>query len=362
MTLRPFVTLALATALTALTGCPAAGDGATSAATAAAPSASAASTVSAAPATTGMAARVNGKDISYADLDKAAASNLVRIRTQEYEIRKTALDTLIDEQLMEAEATTRGITTDELVKVEVTDKAQEPSDEEAKAYFDANPPRGQVDFEKLKPRVKAFMKRQAEQEARTAFIEGLREKAGVEVFLQPLRFDVPLDGTDPIWGDANAPVTIVEFSDFQCPYCSRVNPTIEQIKKEYAGKVSLTFRDYPLPMHAEAPKASEASHCAHEQGKFWEYHDLLFANQKALKTENLKSYAAQLGLDGDAFATCLDSGKWAKDVAEDMADGQAVGVSGTPAFFINGQFLNGARPFEQFKELIDGELKAKGLL
>ncbi len=362
MTLRPLATLAFATALVALTGCPAGGDTAATAAPASAPATSSAPVAAAAAAPSGAAARVNGVDISYTELDKAAASQLVRVRTQEYEIRKTALDTLIDEQLMEAEAKTRGITKDELIKAEVTDKATEPSDAEAKAYFDANPPRGQVDFEKLKPRVKAFMKRQAEQEARTALITGLREKAGVEVFLEPLRFDVKLDGSDPRWGEADAPVQIVEFSDFQCPYCSRVNPAIEQIKKDYAGKVAITFRDYPLPMHADAPKASEASHCAHEQGKFWEYHDLLFANQKALKNENLKSYAAQLGLDSDAFATCLDSGKWAKDVAEDMADGQAVSVSGTPAFFINGQFLNGARPFDQFKELIDGELKAKGLL
>jgi protein-disulfide isomerase len=125
--------------------------------------------------------------------------------------------------------------------------------------------------------------------------------------------------------------------------------------------VAVVFRDYPLPMHPEAPKAAEAASCANEQGKFWEMHDLLFANQRKLGNDDLKGYGKQLELDEAAFNTCLDSGKYAEDVKKDMADGSAVGVTGTPAFFINGRFLNGARPYEQFAEAIDAELEAKGL-
>lgn len=311
---------------------------------------------------TGPAARIGAEEISFADLDEAASAQMVRLRTQAYDIRKQTLQGLIDDRLLAAEAKKLGVTSDELVKTEVTDKVAEPSDEEAKAYFDKNPPRGQVDFEKIKPRVKAFMKRQSEQEVRAAFISKLRDAAGVQIFLEPMRFDVTFDGDDPIYGSKDAPVMIVEFSDFQCPYCSRVNDTVEQVKKEYGDKVALVFRDFPLPMHPEAPKASEAGQCANEEGKFWGMHDLMFANQQALKDEDLKGYAKKLGLDETKFAACLDSGKWAAEVEEDKAAGSVVGVTGTPAFFINGQFLNGARPFEQFKEIIDAELSAKGLL
>jgi protein-disulfide isomerase len=308
-----------------------------------------------------VAATIGNAKITYAELDQRAASKLVRLKTQEYDIRKQTLDELIDEQLLNDEAKKRGITREELETAEIASKATEPTDEEAKAYFDANPPRGGVEFEKVMGRVKAFMKRKAEGDARLALITRLRADAGVEVMLEPLRFDVSMDD-DPTYGPKDAPITIVEFSDFQCPYCSRVNPALEQVKETYGDKISLTFRDFPLPMHPEAPKAGEASHCADEQGKFWEYHDKLFENQRALKDENLKAYAAELALDGDAFAKCLDSGKYADDIVKDKADGEMAGVSGTPAFFINGVFLNGARPFENFKEVIDAELKAKGLL
>jgi len=310
----------------------------------------------------GIAAVVNGTEISFAQVDEAAAAQLTRLKTQAYDLRKQNLDTLIDDQLVAAEAAKRGISSDELIKAEVTEKVGEVSDEEAKAYFDKNPPRGQVDFEQIKPRVKSYLQRKNEQDVRTAFMASLRASAGVKIFLQPMRFDVTFDGDDPIYGSPDAPVIIVEFSDFQCPYCSRVNPTMEQVKSTYGDKVAIVFRDFPLPMHKEAPKAGEAAQCANDQGKFWEYHDKLFANQRALKDENLKAYAVELGLEVAAFDSCLDSGKYTAEVEEDKKAGAAVGVAGTPAFFVNGQFLNGARPFDSFKELIDAELQAKGLL
>jgi len=356
-----FLALSLAVAVGACTPvAPDAGSNAT--ASAGASAAGSSSPAAVITGESGVAAVVNGTEITFAQLDEAAAAQLTRLKTQAYDLRKQSLDTLIDDQLLAAEAEKRGITSDELIKLEVTDKVGEITDEEAKAYFDKNPPRGQVDFEQIKPRVKAYMQRKNEGDLRTAFMASLRAQAGVQVFLQPMRFDVGFDKDDPIYGSADAPVVIVEFSDFQCPYCSRVNPTMEQVKTTYGDKVAIVFRDFPLPMHKEAPKAGEAAQCANDQGKFWEYHDKLFANQRALADENLKSYAADLGLDAAAFDSCLDSGKYTAEVEADKKAGAAVGVAGTPAFFINGQFLNGARPFESFKELIDSELKAKGLL
>ena len=164
---------------------------------------------------------------------------------------------------------------------------------------------------------------------------------------------------DPSWGPADAPVTIVEFSDFQCPYCARfVTQTLPQIKQTYEGKVRFVFRDFPLSqIHENAEKASEAAECANEQGKFWEYHDKLFSSQSALDVASLKSYASQLGLDTATFDQCLDSSKYAQEVQKDLQDGTSYGVDGTPAFFVNGLLVVGAQPFASFQEVIDAALQ-----
>jgi protein-disulfide isomerase len=165
---------------------------------------------------------------------------------------------------------------------------------------------------------------------------------------------------DPFKGSPDAPVTIVEFSDFQCPYCARFyKNTLPQIEEKYikTGKVKLIYKDFPLSFHQYAQKAAEAAECADEQGKFWEYHDKLFENQSQLDVASLKRYAAELGLDTQAFNECLDSGKMAAEVQQDFNEGKAKGVSGTPTFFINGQKLVGAQPFEAFERIIEEKLK-----
>lgn len=172
--------------------------------------------------------------------------------------------------------------------------------------------------------------------------------------VQPVEVDVD---DDPAIGPADAPVTIVEFSDYQCPFCARAEATIKQILNTYGGKVRFVYRDFPLGFHQYAKKAAEASECADEQGKFWAYHDLLFANQQALDIDSLKGYAADLGLDLDKFNECLDTGRYASEVEHDMQEGQSYGVRGTPAFFINGHLVSGAQPFSVFKEIIDRELE-----
>ena len=164
---------------------------------------------------------------------------------------------------------------------------------------------------------------------------------------------------DPALGDKNAPVTIIEFSDFQCPFCARFHQqTFPQINEEYVkkGKVRFVYRDYPLPFHQFAQKASEAAECADEQGKFWQYHEEIFKNQQALSIENLKKWATDLGLDSKKFNGCLDSGKMAAEVQKDLQEGGSYGASGTPAFFINGKLISGAQPYQAFKQAIDSEL------
>lgn len=311
---------------------------------------------------TGAVAVVAGQEITWEELDRKAAGRLIRLRSQAYDTRRQVLDQMIDERLVEAEAKSRGITAEALLKSDVSDKVTEPTEQEAREFWEANPRKGGGDFEQMKGKVIEFLKKKKEGEVRQAFFQSLRTKANVEVRLEPLRFDVTVDADDPRKGKADAPIQIVEFSDFQCPYCSRVLDTMKKVEETYGDKVSIVFRDYPLPMHPEAPKAGEAGQCANDQGKFWEMHDKMFANQHGLKDADLKKYAADLSLDTAAFDTCLDSGKYKDEVQGDKLAGDGVGVSGTPAFFINGRFLNGAVPFEQFKDAIDAELKAKGLL
>jgi len=165
---------------------------------------------------------------------------------------------------------------------------------------------------------------------------------------------------DPAWGPEDATVTIVEFSDFQCPYCSRFAvETYPQIKQQYGDKVRFVFRDFPLTqIHENAQKASEAAQCANEQGKFWEYHDKLFASQAALDAASLKSYASELGLDSATFDQCLDTGKYTDEVQKDLQEGAGYGVQGTPSFFINGLLVSGAQPFASFQTAIDAALAA----
>jgi len=164
---------------------------------------------------------------------------------------------------------------------------------------------------------------------------------------------------DTVKGDENAPVTIVEWSDFECPFCARFyRDTLGQIDEEYikTGKVKLVFRDFPLSFHANAQKASEAAECAGEQGKYWEMHDKLFESGVNGGVSTFKGYASDIGLDTAKFNTCLDTGAMADEVAKDMRDGQAAGITGTPGFLINGQKLSGAQPFSSFKRVIDAEL------
>ena len=168
-------------------------------------------------------------------------------------------------------------------------------------------------------------------------------------------------GDAPSRGNPKAPVTIVEFSDFQCPYCVRARPAVARVREVYGDKVRFAFRHFPLDFHAQAEKAGEAAACAGEQGKFWEMHDLLWTNTAKLQVPDLKAHAATLGMDAAAFSQCLDSGRHSGLVASDLEAGQGYGVSGTPAFFVNGRPLVGAQPFEAFAQVIDDELARQGL-
>ena len=207
--------------------------------------------------------------------------------------------------------------------------------------------------------IREGLAQQRQGERRAAFAKELRAKYDVKILLEPYR--VPVEtGSAPSRGNPKAPVTILEFSDFQCPYCVRARPVVQRVREAYGDKVRFVFRHFPLDFHAQAQKAGEAAACAGEQDRFWEMHDLLWENASKLQVADLKAHAAGLGLDGAAFSTCLDSGRHEGLVERDLAAGQGYGVSGTPAFFVNGRPLVGAQPFEAFAKVIDDELARAG--
>jgi protein-disulfide isomerase len=299
------------------------------------------------------------KKITAADLDAELGDQLQEVEKQKYQIRVQAIDKMVVQALVKAEAAKKGLTEEVFLKGEIDDKVPPPSDAEIQAMFDQNasqlPPGSKL--EEYKDRIADFMTRPKKQERAKALFDDLRKGAKVEVKLvEPAKPRKQVEAKGPSRGPENAKVTIVEFSDFQCPFCSKAHDTVEEVMQAYAGKVRLVFRQFPLEFHKMAPKAAEASLCANEQGKFWEYHDTLFKNQQKLEVPDLKAHATATGLDLAKFTACLDDNKFAKTVQEDMAAAKKVGVTGTPAFFINGVSLSGAQPLDEFKKVIDQEL------
>lgn len=321
-------------------------------------------------------ANVKGKDITLGELDKELQGEMAELedtyKSQKFQLRRQGLERMVLEKVVREEALAKGFkdkpaadggqaetAEDQFLKAEVEEKAGEPTDEELQALytrFQSQMPPGTT-MEQVRPQLIQAAKNQKRQELANGLFERLKKEANVKISLREPRKEVAATG--PSRGPDNAPVTIVEFSDFQCPFCSRAIESVEKVMETYPGKVRLVFRQFPLDFHQQAQKAAEASLCAADQGKFWELHDAMFKDQQKLQLEDLKASAGALGLDMDKFNKCLDSGEKAAQVAKDLEEGKKAGVRGTPAFFVNGVFLNGAVPFEDFKKVIDEELAGK---
>ncbi len=321
-----------------------------------------------APADTGpsrsqVVARVADRAITLDEVDRralgldAGAFSGAPLRLALYDARRRAIDEIVAEELFAREAKSHGITPDALVQQEVMSQVAPVQDADVVAWYQQNPDRVKgIPLDEVRGQIHQFLQQQRMSRASAALIDRLKAKTKVEITLDPPRVSVGVPDDAPALGPAGAPVQIVEYSDFQCPYCAQVAPVVRRLAEHYGDQVRIAFRNFPLPNHPDAPKAAEAAHCAHVQGKFWEYHDRLFANQKALMPDDLKRYAAELGLDQAKFATCLDGGTFAGVVQADLRDGRGAGVSATPTFFVNGRLLSGAQSFEAFQRVIDEEL------
>ncbi len=301
---------------------------------------------------------VNGQPILAQDLANDLNGKLLPLRNQEYQVESKALDDLIQKRLIEAEARKRGVSTDKLLEDEVDSKVPEPTEEEIRGYYLAVRNEMNKPFDEVKPMLKKAVMLLAITEARQDYAKSLRSKNNVVVLLSPPKVDVAYD-TARVRGNPNAPVTIVEFSDFQCPYCRKAQATLKDLLAKYGDRVKLAYRDFPMrTLHPQAQAAAEASRCAGAQGKFWEYYDALFDDHVSLDEVGLEAIAQRIGMDQSAFHSCLTSGKFKAAIDQDIRDGTRAGVAGTPAFFINGELVSGARPEADFVEIIERELAA----
>jgi len=359
--------------LTLTLACASGGDepsvGAASAAspTTAAPAATTTTAVSAAdgisPGT--VVANWNGGSLTYADATADIASQLTQLKaeylTSRYDNESAALDERVNKSILEAEAKKRGLAdVGTMLKVEIEDKAAKPTDAEVQELYDANARRmGGRPLAEVRPDVERAVRQRHQAERYEVFITELRASYGVTLtlpFPDLPRIDVSADD-DPSIGPKDAPVTIIQFAEYQCPYCGQARESIDRVMKEYDGKVRFVFRDFPLNFHDRAIPAAVAANCAARQDKYWKIHDTFMSNQRALEEADLLRAAKDAGLNMDAWQKCRTEVVMEEEIQKDLADGVAVGVSGTPAFFVNGIMLSGAQPFQKFKVIIDRELQ-----
>ena len=306
-------------------------------------------------------AKLNGKDILDSELVTFIKDDLYKREvtdknaSEAYEARAEAVSSLIDERLLDDAAAKAGKKPEDYMTERI--KGMPVTDDEVKAFFEENRGRLPADasLESFSARIRQHLESQRPDKVRA----DLRKNAQVSVLMQPPRINV--DATGPSRGPADAAVTLIEFSDYQCPFCKRAEPTVLEILKKYPTQVRLVYRHMPLDgLHPRARAAAIAAVCAEQQGKFWEYHDALFANQQALSDADLEKYAADLGLDAGKFKACRQDPASETRVNADAVAARQAGLTGTPAFFVNGILISGARPIEDFTRWIDQEIADKG--
>ncbi len=298
---------------------------------------------------------VNGNNLTLADLEQRRPAGMFQARTNYYESQRKLIEGLVDDFLLEQQAKKEGVTVTELLDRHV-DKtiAKDPPEETLRVYYEG------IDttesYDALHDKIVDAIRQRRLARAKNAYLQTLRAQASMIIRMAPPRAPITMTNV-PVRGSASASVTLLEFADYECPYCQQIQPVLERIEKEYSGKLAFAYKDYPLNMHPNAPKAAEAAHCAGSQGKYWQYHDAILAN-KQLDLASLKKYARDLKLDTAAFDTCLDSGQKAATVKTNLAEATGLGLSGTPTLFVNGRYVSGELSYERIRSVIAEELSA----
>ncbi len=300
-------------------------------------------------------AEVDGRTLTSIDLEQKKSGSLLQARYQYYMSQRKALDQLVDDELLSLAAERQHLTVDELLQKKVYKDIKDPTEDQLQVYYEgmeSNEP-----YPAVHDRVLEHIRELRRDKARAAYVKELRSQANLRILLSPPVAGVNLDDAF-VRGSKDAPVQFVEFADYECPYCQQVNPLIQKLQEEYGDKLSFAYKDFPLPMHHRAQKAAEAARCAGEQGKYWEYHDVLYYS-RMLDVPDLKKHAQVLKLDEVRFAKCLDTGTEAEAVKKDLEEGKKLGLSGTPSFFVNGHFFHGSVDYSTLKEMVDQQLPAR---
>jgi protein-disulfide isomerase len=281
---------------------------------------------------------VGGRPITEGVIAERLKPIVYKLRLNSYQLTKQALDVTINDLLLLAEATRRNVPPEEIVRKEISEKVQAPSEAEIAKFYAENKARIPGELAAASNQIASYLQEKDRERLEQELSNRLRTGADIRVLISapPLPLQSISVDDDPVRGSAMAPVTIVEFTDFQCPACAAMQPILEEVMKTYGARVKLVVRDFPLAMHANARKAAEAANAANAQGKFFEYTDLLFKRQDALDVPSLKKYASELGLNRVQFDAALDGGKYAAEIRHDIDDGELYGIDSTPALFVNG--------------------------
>jgi protein-disulfide isomerase len=304
-------------------------------------------------------AEVDHRAILASDLQKFAGRELSLQRENLYKLEKQKLEEYIGAFLLTQEAKKRGVSVEAVLDQEVNSKILPVGDDEIDVFYKSNKARIAVDLDKVREQIRSYLHNQKIEAQKALFLKSLRSNAKVVTYLKSppvFRAEISVAG-EPFKGSEKAPVTVVKFEDFQCPFCKQVQPTFNELLSRYNGKVRLVHKDLPLEsIHPQARQAAEAARCAYEQGKFWEYHDKLYATSPKASGDDLKSYAKEVGLNVDSFDRCFTSGKYKAVVQQDLNEGVQLGLTGTPTIFINGREISGNQSLEAFEAIIDEEL------
>jgi protein-disulfide isomerase len=297
-------------------------------------------------------AEVGGVKITMTELEQEESSKLLSARYTFYQAETKALDDLVDKRLLEQKAKSENLTVDQLIDRDIKSQVKDPTEDQMKVFYEG------LDvtqsYESVREKILEKIRDVRTQKARAEYLKQLRADTTVYVALAPPSSEVDTQGAEVV-GPQNAPVKLVEFADYECPYCQKVAADVKKLQADLGDKVALIYKDFPLPMHAHAEKAAEASRCAGKQGKFWEFHDELFRG-KELDIDQMKGLARAMKLDEAAFDKCLDSGEEAAGVEKDRKEGVRLGLTGTPSFFINGHFLSGALDYATLRQVVDQQL------
>jgi len=309
-------------------------------------------------------ARFAGQAITQSQLeqDDELSLQLISIRQQEYDLKRRSLEQMIFERLLDRAAEQAGLSREDYLKQKVSDRVGEPDEQRVASMVMQYRSRLNPDPELARQQVVEALKLQSEQVFREELQKRLFDEAEVSILIQPVRFEAQIAKAHPArGGDSDAPVTLIEYTDYQCPFCVRIQPALDEIVRRYDGKVRHVFKQLPLPMHTEAELAAEASLCASDQGRFWELHDWLFSNSKRINRDTLIEQARVLEMNEEDFGACLENRVHAEQVQLDVNEAKRFGISGTPGFLVNGRLLRGAQPLNDFLKVIDEELDLAGV-